>query len=336
MTIKKIFMVKNLHSLFCNNKLMRKNTSLRVALLCVLFAFVLSASFASPISLSYDEKTFPGDPIHITLNLNDANATLINASASLSRSGSGKQIISAKFFAVKISEQKQSHVALLCTDSSIKQGNFIISVKGTFATQNQTEGFEVDLPLVINEKEFVKETLYLNETNTAIKTNTSKKRTDQIDRLNAILFSTEGALYEKGRFVYPVASKRRTSFFGDRRIYEYSTGKSSTSYHYGIDYGVPTGTAVMACGKGKVVLVEDRISTGWSIVVQHAPSLYSLYYHLSKPLVKEGDIVNKADVIAESGATGLATGPHLHWELRLHGTAVNPDFFITHPVGIKD
>ena len=75
-------------------------------------------------------------------------------------------------------------------------------------------------------------------------------------------------------------------------------------------------------------MAETRITTGWSTVIEHLPGLYSLYYHQSKVNVKVGDIVKKGDLIGYSGATGLATGPHLHWEMRLNMEAVSPDFFL--------
>ena len=97
--------------------------------------------------------------------------------------------------------------------------------------------------------------------------------------------------------------------------------------HYGVDYGVPEGTLVTSCGDGKVVLAENRISTGWSVVVEHAPGLYSLYYHMSVLSVKDGQMVKQGEKLGLSGSTGLATGPHLHWEVRLNMCAVSPDFF---------
>ena len=136
-------------------------------------------------------------------------------------------------------------------------------------------------------------------------------------------------IYSLKKFTTPTESQRYTAYCGDRRTYVYTNGKSSTSLHYGNDYGVPTGTEVKACAGGKVVMAESRISTGWSVVIEHLPGLYSLYYHMSELNVKEGDMVNQGQLIGKSGATGLATGPHLHWEVRLNGSAVRPEFFLS-------
>ena len=136
-------------------------------------------------------------------------------------------------------------------------------------------------------------------------------------------------MYTLKPFTLPVDSKRITSGFGDRRVFEYPDKKTSTSLHYGIDYGVPTGTPVHACAEGKVMLAENRISTGWSVVIEHLPGLYSLYYHMDSLGVQEGQYVKQGERLGLSGATGLATGPHLHWEVRLNMEAVNPEFFLT-------
>ena len=76
-------------------------------------------------------------------------------------------------------------------------------------------------------------------------------------------------------------------------------------------------------------MAEDRISTGWSVCIEHLPGLYSIFYHMSELKGEKGQTVNTGDLIGLSGATGLATGPHLHWEVRLNWEAVSPDFFTT-------
>lgn len=180
----------------------------------------------------------------------------------------------------------------------------------------------------VSPKEFVSETIYLDARNTAIRTDDSELRKTQIEKLNIILSARNpDSIYETEGFIYPTTATRRTSFFADRRIFAYSNGKSATSLHYGIDWGVPEGSLVSACGKGKVVMAENRITTGWSVCIEHLPGLYSLYYHMNKLDVTEGQIVQKGQRLGESGCTGLATGPHIHWEVRLNTEAVNPEYF---------
>lgn len=247
-----------------------------------------------------------------------------DAKASIVRVGNTKSPASGSCYELK--DNQGTYLCLLPIDSMLKPGEFNLKVSGKF---DGTE-FAKEFPVSVLSRDFLSETIELNESNTAIKTNTSEKRMAQIDKLNKILFAAnKDAQYAAGTFKPPVTSKRRTAFYGDRRVYAYSNGKSSTSVHFGHDYGVPTGTVVSACADGKVVMAEDRISTGWSVVIEHLPGLYSLYYHMSKLDVAEGQIVKQGERLGLSGATGLATGPHLHWEVRLLGVAIEPDYFLT-------
>jgi len=218
------------------------------------------------------------------------------------------------------------YFAILPTSTWAEPGDYLLEVD---YRNDEEEPDTLMLPVTMAEKEFISETLYLDAKNTAIKTDNSKQRAAQIDRLNDILFTTDQtAIFYDGSFMEPCESRRYTSFFGDRRVYQYSNGKKSTSLHYGTDYGVPVGTPVWACGSGKVVLAEYRNSTGWSVVIEHLPGLYSLYYHMDTLSVDLGQMVRKGQEIGKSGCTGLATGPHLHWEVRLFGEAINPQFFV--------
>ena len=211
--------------------------------------------------------------------------------------------------------------------SWLKNANY--SIKVTFNLSNN-KFKEFELPLTFTQKTFFEETIELDEKNTEIKTDNSPKRAAQIDKLNSILFTVMPSdVYSLGKMTVPTDSTRYTSYFGDRRTYAYTNGKSSTSIHHGNDYGVPTGTPINSCAAGRVVMAEDRISTGYSVVIEHLPGLYSLYYHLSELLVKEGDMIKQGELIGKSGATGLATGPHLHWEMRLNGASVRPEFFLS-------
>lgn len=183
-----------------------------------------------------------------------------------------------------------------------------------------------ELPLDIAARDFVHEDLPLGPENTTLRTEQDARKTAEAQLLWRILGSfDEKAVYTSGPLSPPVDSTRRTSFFGDRRTYRYSTGKTDLSIHAGIDYGVPTGTPVDAAGAGLVVFAGQRIVTGGSVIVEQLPGVYALYYHLSSIAVQAGQKVEEGQLLGKSGATGLATGPHLHWELRVNGEAADPD-----------
>lgn len=123
----------------------------------------------------------------------------------------------------------------------------------------------------------------------------------------------------------PVASGTKvTSPFGPRK--NPFTGKDEI--HTGIDYGVPTGTPIKSAFNGivKECKTQDRI--GLALIVEHGNGYETLYGHLSKVDVKVGDFVKTGDVIAHSGSSGKVTGPHLHFEIRKNGRAVNPNDYI--------
>jgi murein DD-endopeptidase MepM/ murein hydrolase activator NlpD len=81
-----------------------------------------------------------------------------------------------------------------------------------------------------------------------------------------------------------------------------------------------------------VVFASNRILTGNTIIIEHLPGLFSIYYHMSALDAAEGQIVEKGQVIGKVGMTGFATGPHLHWEIQSTGIAVDPDELTQSPL----
>lgn len=120
-------------------------------------------------------------------------------------------------------------------------------------------------------------------------------------------------------FVEPVNGKR-TGIFGSVRI----MNGQPRNPHNGEDIGAPEGTDVVATNDGVVRLTVDHLFSGQGIFVDHGLGFYSMYFHLSEILVKDGDLVKAGQVIGKVGATGRATGPHLHWGVKLNGARVNP------------
>jgi murein DD-endopeptidase MepM/ murein hydrolase activator NlpD len=134
-------------------------------------------------------------------------------------------------------------------------------------------------------------------------------------------------------FQKPVVDAHRTSSpFGIRRTYIYSTGARSTSYHWGVDYAAPTGTPVYAPAQGKVLLAKPRVVGGNTIMIEHFPGVISIYYHLDSIRVPEGQEVFPGDLIGTIGSTGLSTGPHLHFEVRIHGIPITPEKLYQEPL----
>ncbi|MCK6624199.1 MAG: LysM peptidoglycan-binding domain-containing M23 family metallopeptidase [Anaerolineae bacterium] len=129
--------------------------------------------------------------------------------------------------------------------------------------------------------------------------------------------------YWQGAFWYPVGldSLRVTSNFGTRRNYN---GGSELTFHAGTDFGGDVGKPIYAPAAGKIVLAEKLAVRGNAVLLDHGLGLFSGYWHQSQLIVAVGQEVKQGQLIGFIGDTGLATGAHLHWEMRLNGIAVEP------------
>jgi murein DD-endopeptidase MepM/ murein hydrolase activator NlpD len=221
------------------------------------------------------------------------------------------------------------YAAFLALPSTAKAGTALLRVNA-----GGVQLWEAAIPVL--DRDFVSEEIALTPSLSAIRTEEDPQKTRESRELWAILGHTGTAIYTLGSFSAPVNSTRRTSFYGDRRVYRYSNGRSDTAIHAGVDYGVGRGAEIRACAPGLVVLSRSRISTGNSVIIEHLPGVYSLYYHLDRLDIGAGEIVEEGRILGLSGSTGLATGPHLHWEIRVAGENTDPDALIAHPLLDKD
>ncbi|MFP4373201.1 MAG: M23 family metallopeptidase [Spirochaetaceae bacterium] len=189
---------------------------------------------------------------------------------------------------------------------------------------------EVDRELEVVERDFLREIIPLNRELTRIRSEPNERRAEEAERMWSLIseFRPE-SVYHSGPFVIPVSGGRRTSHFGDRRTYRYVDGASADAVHWGIDIAAPTGTPVRAGGAGRVVMVADRVISGNTVVIEHLPGVYGLHYHLDETEVAVGETVSAEDVIGTVGATGLATGPHLHWEVRVSRVPIEPEVLLS-------
>lgn len=126
------------------------------------------------------------------------------------------------------------------------------------------------------------------------------------------------------RFEWPLIGPI-TGVFGSQRVYNGKPGRP----HYGVDIAAPTGTPVRAPAPGRVVLTHpDMYFSGGTLIVDHGFGVFSTFIHLHRVLVEEGDEVNTGDEIAEVGATGRATGPHLDWRINWFDARLDPQLLV--------
>jgi murein DD-endopeptidase MepM/ murein hydrolase activator NlpD len=115
-----------------------------------------------------------------------------------------------------------------------------------------------------------------------------------------------------------------TSSFGLRRVFN----GEARSPHSGLDIKAPTGQAVRAPAAGVVVLTGDFFFSGNAVFLAHGEGVVSLFAHLSKITVTQGQVLKAGDLLGEVGQSGRATGPHLHWSLSLNNARVDPRIFL--------
>ncbi len=135
-------------------------------------------------------------------------------------------------------------------------------------------------------------------------------------------FDAEGRPMKKGFLRMPIDFARISSRFSTARRHPVL---GTTRAHKGVDYAAATGTPIMAAGDGRVTFAGWKGGYGRTMIVQHANNVSTLYGHMSRlGSYKNGSRVRQGDVIGYVGATGLATGPHLHYEFRVAGVHRDP------------
>lgn len=155
----------------------------------------------------------------------------------------------------------------------------------------------------------------------------SRKQARRAARESRILSRVLDALSSerlwRGSFARPTAGGE-TSPFGTRRTYN----KKRKSRHLGLDLDGKTGDAIVAANRGRVVLAADRFYSGGTVVVDHGQGLFTMYFHMSRIDVKQGELVEKGQGLGAVGASGQVTGPHLHFSVRLGGLYLDPKYLL--------
>jgi murein DD-endopeptidase MepM/ murein hydrolase activator NlpD len=175
--------------------------------------------------------------------------------------------------------------------------------------------------LQVKSKSFETDRLTVTKEQDSMRQETKRINADQI-KINLARSKSDPTFASTESFMIPVQGRLSTPYGYTR----YVNGKFAGS-HTAIDLAAPTGTEIYATNAGRIVLADTLYLTGNSIYMDHGMNLFSQYAHLSKLLVKTGDIVKKGDVIGLVGTTGFSTGPHLHFTFWVGNTPVNPNLF---------
>ena len=144
--------------------------------------------------------------------------------------------------------------------------------------------------------------------------------TEEIALIEEVTLTEEIVIDDTLEFMFPTEHHKITSPFGVRK--HPVTGEDY--YHNGIDIASPTGSDIFATEEGEVIYSDWLESYGKIIILEHSDGYQSLYAHCNSLLVEAGDTVEKNQVIATVGTTGNSTGPHVHFEIRKDGEAIDP------------
>jgi len=233
-------------------------------------------------------------------------------------------------------ETRMAYAEGVVTESLYESANKADLTDKTILQLTHIFGWDIDFALDMRENDSFKvlyENRYLNDKKIGTGDIVAAEFSNQgqiyqairhIDNHGSVKYYTpEGLSLQKAFLRTPVNFTRISSRF--------STGRHhpvlhKIRAHKGVDYAAPTGTPVKSSGDGKVIFRGQKGGYGNVVIIQHGPKYSTLYAHLSRfnRTVKNGSFVKQGQVIAYVGMTGLASGPHLHYEFRVNGTHRNP------------
>ncbi|HYB44498.1 MAG TPA: M23 family metallopeptidase [Candidatus Methylomirabilis sp.] len=172
----------------------------------------------------------------------------------------------------------------------------------------------------VKPRKFAEQRLALPKPMVDLDPEAERRASGEAARLRALYETITPERLWSGRFSRPVAGDRPGEGFGSRRI----INGQPRMPHSGVDFAADRGTPVVAANRGRVALVGEFFFAGRLVVLDHGLGLYTLYYHLDRIDVPEGTMVERGEPLGAVGATGRATGPHLHWGAQLGLSRVDP------------
>jgi len=168
-------------------------------------------------------------------------------------------------------------------------------------------------------KEFPAQHLTVPESKVTLSPENLARHEAEQKKLAEVFNSASTEKLWSGCFTKPLQAPVDTPF-GVRRFFN----KKPKSPHSGVDFKSSAGTPVAAAADGRVVLTGNLFFAGNGVFIDHGAGIITMYFHLAAIAVSQGDFVHRGAAIGTVGATGRATGPHLHWGMRVHNRRVDP------------
>ncbi|MBH48548.1 MAG: peptidase M23 [Halobacteriovorax sp.] len=166
----------------------------------------------------------------------------------------------------------------------------------------------------VSDKTFPSEKLNVDQRRVSLNPKDLKRVQKEQVFLNKNYASSPSHPYFEEPFMLPIDAYV-TSIYGSRRLFN----NSKQSQHLGTDFRAAVGEPIYAANAGKVVVARDLFFTGGTVTIDHGLGIFTIYGHLSKVEVNEGDYIPKGVRLGLAGATGRVTGPHLHWGVKVNG-----------------
>ena len=299
----------------------------KIARLCCVLIFVFCALPVFSFSVSAADEVSQGD--FVTVYFSSETEPLV---AYVELVGADGKVVQ-KVEAFAVDKSKGKYVALVAIPVWLEPGAYRLKATAT----EDAKVVQKETALSVTKTNFPEYTLHLDERNTGIILKPNPQKAAESKALTQILTTfNSGAIPFAKNFQKPTLSTRVTSEFGEKRKLIYTSGKEGSEIHWGIDFGIPVGTEIVAPADGTVVFAGARIVTGYTLVIENAPGVYTLFYHLSKNLKSVGDKVTAGEKVALSGNTGFSTGPHLHWEFRINSVPVHPLSAVERPLFVLE
>jgi hypothetical protein len=209
--------------------------------------------------------------------------------------------------------EKRDWVGFLGVDLTAGPGRKDVVVKMS------DSGPEQRLDMEIREKDYGVRNLTLPQNMVDLDAKTLARVRKESAVTNALWEAEPSSPLWEGPFIRPVPGEV-IGPFGRRSV----INGQPRSPHTGVDLRGEEGTPIKAINDGRVVFTGDHFFSGLSVVIDHGGGIQSMYFHMDKIQVQQGEMVEKGTIIGSVGSTGRATGPHLHWGVRVNGARIDP------------